>query len=419
MTSILTPNAAAAPSVSSAQLLERFRPESPFFFSSPTRTILAQEAREVVSHAAWASRGERLEDRVAALLAGAEASGNARPLVVGALPFDNASPAHLVVSRALLSEGPLGHAAVASQPPSPVSNGRPRMVPEPRDYVRGVEKALELMRTEALSKVVLSRMVEVPLSKPLDIQQLLRRLTQQNPSGYTFAVNLSALRAGAPGSERDASAPAQRTLIGSSPELLVSRLGTRVVANPLAGSAPRCADPAEDQRRAGALLASEKDRREHAIVIDAVADALRPLCRRLHVPAEPSLTHTQTMWHLSSQLTGELADLSISSLKLAMALHPTPAVCGYPAARARAAIKSIEPFDRGFFTGAVGYCDAGGDGEWAVAIRCADVTDGAVRLYSGAGIVAGSDAERELSEVSAKLRTMLNALGLDRMAEVM
>lgn len=411
------PHVVAAPISNALQVLERYSHESSFFFSSPKRTLLAQGVREAISEPSQTSRGECLADRVAAQLGSAERSGHGHSIVVGAVPFDHASPAHLVVPTAFQSAGPLSPATAATHPPSLVSRGRLQLIPEPREYMRGVEQALALMRTEALRKVVLSRALEMTLSEPVDIQRILRRLLQQNPSGYTFAVNLSAPRADAPGSPRGASAPRSRILVGASPELLVSRSGLQILANPLAGSAARSADPEEDQRRARALLASAKDRHEHAIVVDAVVAALQPFCRRLSVPAEASLTHTQTMWHLSSQITGELLDPSTSSLKLAMALHPTPAVCGYPTERARAAIKTIEPFDRGFFTGVVGWCDATGDGEWAVTIRCADIADRSLRLYAGAGIVAGSDPEHELAETSAKLGTMLNALGLERAPE--
>lgn len=118
------------------------------------------------------------------------------------------------------------------------------------------------------------------------------------------------------------------------------------------------------------------------------------------------------MWHLSTEVRGELADPSTSSVALAASLHPTPAVCGSPTDRAREAIREIEPFDRHFYTGMVGWCNDSGDGEWVVTIRCAEVGERFLRLYAGAGIVAGSKPEAELAETSAKFRTMLQALGL-------
>ncbi|WP_437820774.1 isochorismate synthase DhbC [Sorangium sp. So ce1078] len=416
MNSISMPAAVALPVANAGQLLKQYTPESAFFFASPTRTLLAQGVHDMILEPIGTDRGERLSDRITRVLAAQGRAGHGLPLVVGAVPFNSTSAAHLIVPKTIQSAGPLSPVSDALRPRPPATLQTLRRVPEPRDYVRGVELAVGLMRTEALSKVVLSRMLEMTLREPVDLRVILQRLSQQNRSGYTFAANLSD-PAGMSGSERGPSSR-PRTLIGASPELLLSRSGLRVVANPLAGSAIRSPDPDEDRRRAIALLASEKDRHEHAIVVDAVAAALRPFCRNLSVPEEPSLTQTANLWHLSTRVTGELRDLSISSMRLATALHPTPAVCGYPTERARAAIEAIEPFDRGFFTGLVGWSDASGDGEWAVVIRCADIAGRALRLYAGAGIVIGSDGERELDETSAKLRTMLNALGLDEAPEI-
>ena len=121
-----------------------------------------------------------------------------------------------------------------------------------------------------------------------------------------------------------------KTLIGASPELLVSRNGMQVISNPLAGSRPRSEDLVEDKRRAEELLSSPKDLHEHAVVVEAVAAALRPYCHTLHVPEKPSVIHSEAMWHLSTEVKGELKDPNTSSLQLAIALHPTPAVCGTP-----------------------------------------------------------------------------------------
>ncbi|NUP81508.1 MAG: isochorismate synthase, partial [Nonomuraea sp.] len=174
----------------------------------------------------------------------------------------------------------------------------------------------------------------------------------------------------------------------------------------------RSADPAEDRRRAAALAASAKDLREHRLVVADVADALAPYCAGLRVPATPELTSTEAMWHLSTRITGTLRDPDVRALTLAAALHPTPAVCGTPEPGARRVIEALEPFDRGFYAGLAGWTDAAGDGEWAVAIRCAEVAEHTLRLYAGAGIVTGSDPDAELAETSAKFRTMLRALGV-------
>jgi isochorismate synthase len=151
-------------------------------------------------------------------------------------------------------------------------------------------------------------------------------------------------------------------------------------------------------------------------VADSVRASLEPLCDQLSAPATPRLVATATMWHLQTEIVGELTDPRTSSLQLALALHPTPAVCGVPTAQARATIGELEGFDRDFYAGVVGWCDRSGDGEWVVAIRCAEVRPESLRLYSGAGIVAGSVPSAEVAETSAKFRTMLEAIGLDDVA---
>ncbi|MDG4862980.1 chorismate-binding protein, partial [Streptomyces sp. T-3] len=197
-------------------------------------------------------------------------------------------------------------------------------------------------------------------------------------------------------------------------ELLVSRLGGRLVANPLAGSTPRSADLAEDVRRAAALLESAKDLHEHAVVVDAVREALAPYCTDLEVPERPTLVRTAAMWHLSTTVTGTVAQPSTSALELAYALHPTPAVCGTPTGLAREVIAELEPFDRGLYTGMVGWGDANGDGEWVVTIRCAEAEERSLRLYAGAGVVADSSPQAETAETGAKFGTFLHAVGVDQ-----
>ncbi|WP_141330491.1 isochorismate synthase DhbC [Myxococcus sp. AB025B] len=397
-----------APQKLAAQLLESYEAGSSFFFASPRRTLLARGTFATVPHVGGQSSLERLGERVAKVLSDARQADHDIPVAVGAVPFVGRAPAQLVVPMTLQRAGPLVFDDVAMPPPVLPQRYTVRPVPEPAAYLDGVTQALKLMQSGPLRKVVLSRSLHLSANTPIDLQRLLHNLARRNPSGFTFAVDLPGASAG----------EGRRTLIGASPELLVSRNGMQVVANPLAGSAARSPDPVEDQARAARLLESPKDLHEHAVVIDAVAEAMRPFCKTLEVPARPSLVSTQTMWHLSSRIVGEIADPSISSLTLAMALHPTPAVCGFPTELAHEAIGHIEPFDRGYFTGTVGWCDANGDGQWAVTIRCAEADESSLRLFAGAGIVAGSKPESELAETEAKFRTMLQAMGLGQGAEV-
>lgn len=376
-------------------LLPAFR-DGDSLFASPGAHLHARGIR----HALRRSVSEGLIEAARQALADTGDERRFLPLI-GAVPFSPEDAACLwIPEQIVLAPG-------RSPSPSPIDGRRgiavalaPRMqpVPEPQRYRRNVVDALARIADGTLEKVVMSRSLRI--ASEVSIPALLGALRSRNPNGYTFAMDLAC--AGTRG----------RSLVGSSPELLLSKRGGRIVSNPLAGSIPRSADPLEDQHRANALLVSAKDRHEHAYVVDAVARTLRPWCSEIDVPAAPSLLATPTMWHLSTRIGGRLHDPNASALEIALALHPTPAVCGHPCAEARALIERIEGFQRGLFTGLVGWCDAQGDGEWAVSIRCAEVgRDGAI-LYAGAGIVAGSDPDAELAETTAKMATMLQAIGL-------
>lgn len=283
-------------------------------------------------------------------------------------------------------------------------------VPSPKEYANGVQKGINYIKTNRLKKIVLARSLQLTLPEPVNVNQLIHNLAVHNKQGYTFAVDLPNESA----NYNPNSFVNRKTLVGASPELLVSRSGLTLTANPLAGSRPRSKNAEEDKRRANELLSSTKDLHEHAVVVQAVANALKPYCKDLNVPEKPSLIHTETMWHLSTEITGQIDDPSISSLELALSLHPTPAVCGTPTDLAKQLINEIEPFDRNFFTGMVGWCDAEGDGEWIVTIRCAEVANNSLQLFAGAGVVGDSKPEEEVAETSAKFRTMLHAMGIDK-----
>ena len=161
-------------------------------------------------------------------------------------------------------------------------------------------------------------------------------------------------------------------------------------------------------RRADQLMASDKDRREHAFVVDAIVEALAPFCRTITTP-EPELMATPAVWHLATRITALLTDTDTTSVDLVAALHPTPAVGGSPRAAAIRVIDEVEGLDRGCYAGAVGWQDVHGDGEWVVAVRCAEVSGRGLRIFAGAGIVAGSDPDLEVAETAAKMRTVLDS----------
>ncbi|WP_432585086.1 isochorismate synthase DhbC [Streptomyces sp. HD1123-B1] len=382
----------AHPAVGAATgLLNSYTPGARFL-STPTRTLLGEGVHSEVPH------DERpLPLRVAGTLAAARAAGHPDPVVIGAVPFDQNAPAALAVPDRLDTAPPLTADPLIALPADApdLLDLDIRQVPAPEAYGASVAAAVERMWRGEFSKVVLARTLELDSPAPLDTPAMLQRLARRDPSGYTFALPV---------------AP-DRTLLGASPELLVSRHGNRVVANPLAGSVPRSDDLAEDVRRAAALLKSAKDLYEHAVVVSAVHEALARHCTDMTVPATPTLVRTAAMWHLSTTVTGNLAAPDTSALELACALHPTPAVCGTPTDTARRVIRESEPFDRGFFTGIVGWGNADGDGEWVVTIRCAEAERNSLRLYAGAGVVAASEPEAETAETAAKFRTFLSAVG--------
>ncbi|MFI5910633.1 isochorismate synthase [Dactylosporangium sp. NPDC051541] len=378
---------------SAADLIAGYRPGSSSLFASPRGTLLAEGTYFAVPPSGRRDALGDLDRRVQAVLGVAEAAGHEVRAVVGAVPFAPDAHAQLVVPMRLRRTGPAGTTEPVRIRRQGITALHP--VPPADRYAAAVDRAVHQIGAGHYTKVVLARSVRAE-APGFDPAPVVRALAAREPSGYTFGIDLGN----------------GRTLFGASPELLVSRHGRQVAAHPLAGSAARSADPAEDARRAAALLRSEKDRHEHAVVARAVADALAPFCAQLSVPPEPALVRTATMWHLGTLVTGTVADPATSALTLAAALHPTPAVCGTPTAAARAAIGELEPFDRGFYTGMVGWVDAAGDGEWAVTIRCAVADPGGLDLFAGAGIVAGSDPAAELAETSAKLGTMLAALGL-------
>ncbi|RZQ63620.1 isochorismate synthase [Amycolatopsis suaedae] len=362
-----------------------------FFLASAGHTILGSGVAQEVVDPDPARLSARLRDLLDA---------SSAPVAVGILPFDTTPagtvPSRMVLPAVLHRAGPAHPQAAAltrAALPSPLAV---RPVPEPRRHVETVAEGIRLLAEHRLHKIVLARALDLEFAEPPAPGAVLRNLVKDHPRGYTFAAGL----------------PGGATFLGATPELLLSRTGRNVSFRPHAGSAPRSDDPLRDKENGRALFASTKDRVEHAVVIESMVECLRPFCRRLSVPGEPEVVSTPTIWHLATRITGELADPEVTALDVAAALHPTPAVCGSPTDAARRLVTGLEPFDRDFYAGAVGWVDANGDGEWAVAIRCAELAGNRMRLYAGGGIVADSDPEAELAETSVKFRTLLRAMGV-------
>ncbi|MEO6794321.1 MAG: isochorismate synthase [Mycobacterium sp.] len=323
------------------------------------------------------------------------------PIVLGALPFRPGSAAALFVPREVRRDDALSSRPSPALPPVRIV----AQLPEPDDHRARVRRALDELTAPggALRKVVLARGLRLAADAPLDAGIVLRRLVAADPTGYGYLVDLSAA-----GDDYTGAA-----LVGASPELLVARDGDRVTCRPFAGSAPRSPDPAVDAVNGAALAESGKNRHEHQLVVDQLRTALEPLCTQLDVAPAPRLTSTAAVWHLSTPISGRLRDTATTALDLALALHPTAAVGGVPTAAAIDLITELED-DRGFYAGAVGWCDADGDGCWVVSIRCAQLAADrrSALAHAGGGIVAESDPDEELAETVTKFSTILSALGV-------
>ena len=324
------------------------------------------------------------------------------PIILGAFPFDVSRPAALMRPQTVRFT-----TALPEVPRRPLPRVRiDGMSPTPAVHRERIATALDALNDprSGLHKVVLARALHLAADGTLDDATIVRNLAE-DASANTYFVDLT------PAGGDDAGT----ALVGASPELLVARRGDDVTCRPFAGSAPRSADPATDRANGAALAESAKNLHEHRLVVDELREALEPLCGDLQIAAEPQLSCTSTVWHLSTPITGRLRESRTTALDLAVALHPTAAVGGVPRIAATDLIRALEG-DRGFYAGAVGWCDAAGDGKWVVSIRCAVLSADrrSAEARSGGGIVAESDPDEEVAETTTKFRTMLSALGVEQ-----
>lgn len=311
-------------------------------------------------------------------------------LVVGALPFDPARPAALFTPvSARFSPGRWRPTETPAVPAVRVI----QEIPSPAEHIARVAKLTELIGDTALRKVVAARSIVISADSDINPEAVVARLAITQPAASVFLATL----------------PGAGTLVGATPELLVARHGTTVTLTPLAGTTARRPDPVADQAASVALLNSAKNKEEHAYVIDWIRERLSPYCV-LTIPEHPRLAATPQVWHLATPIRGELRDPATTALELATVLHPTPAVGGTPTDLALQTLAAIEE-DRRFYGGAAGWCDARGDGEWVVTIRCAEIAPDrrTARAWAGGGLVAASNPQAELDETTTKLGTLLSA----------
>lgn len=260
----------------------------------------------------------------------------------------------------------------------------------PEAYRDAVAAATAAIGAGRLEKVVLARSLAGRIPADADRRAVLHRLTDAYPLTAVFAVD---------------------GLVGASPETLVRVRDGRMSARVLAGTAALAATGTPDAQAGADLAASPKNLAEHELAVRSVLDALGAHATNIQRSAEPFPLRLPNLWHLATDVSADLAD-GRSALDLVAALHPTAAVAGTPASAALDLIAELEPVDRGRYAGPVGWVDDAGDGEWAIALRCALIADdGAVTAWAGAGIVGDSEPDRELEETELKFRPIRDALG--------
>ncbi len=352
--------------------------------TGPDRFTVARDWwRDLVAHA-------EVDDEV-----GVRGSG---PVAFGSFAFRDDEPSVLVVPEVVLGRSG-GHTwlTTVGEPPRLAS-------PEPvrptrglryahgelpvTDFRAAVEAAVRRIDAGELDKVVLAHDLLAVAEDDIDVRAVLAGLAAGNPGCWTFAVD---------------------GLVGATPELLVSRTGDRVFSRVLAGTTARGGNAAADTARVDALLHSAKDLAEHRFAVESLVASLAAHVRDLVVPPEPHPLELSNVTHLATDVVATLDDGS-DVLDLLAAVHPTAAVGGTPSGVALGVLAELEPMNRGRYTGPVGWVDARGDGEWGIALRCAQLDGPTARLFAGGGIVAGSDPDDEVLEAQAKLLPMREAL---------
>ncbi|MGO1949399.1 MAG: isochorismate synthase [Mycobacteriaceae bacterium] len=372
-----------------------------FDFATPEYRMSARGVRHVISPGDWTP------DAVAGTVQRTLEDAGTGAVVVGCIPFDTTRPASLYVPEEVTwTSRDLSMEQDVDVAPEPVELPE---APEAPGFRDAVGEAVRRIGTGELTKVVLGRTAELNAPDDFDLDRVLAALAAENPRAFIYRSDLGATGDG------DAS-----SMLGASPELVLRSRHNMVTSLPLAGSVPRpAAADADggggtrwsDAELTAGLRRSPKDLAEHAHVVKQVGEVFRRHTREVVVPEQPGIVATPVILHLASRITGRFpgAGTPADVMKLLYDLHPTPAVCGWPTSVARGVIGELEDFDRGMHAGLVGWVDGSGAAEWALALRGGLVSGPRATMFAGAGIVAGSDPDKEHAETAAKFRTFSSA----------
>lgn len=268
-------------------------------------------------------------------------------------------------------------------------------IPTPDVFRKQVEQATYAIERGVLEKVVLAREVLLELNQNPDLGQLLESIDLLSPETTRFAFRRGS-----------------SVFFGATPERLVSRLGSEVRTEAVAGSVR-----ALDHDAAMHLMHNEKELHEHELVVRELVRKLEQLGARPTMPSRPSIRQLRHVFHLATSITTRLFGAP-HVLGLVRHLHPTPAVGGVPQEAAAEFTRKHEHFERGWYAAPIGWFDAAGDGEFVVALRSGLLEGHMLRLYAGAGIVRHSEPESEYRETELKLQTLLDAFGSLNVAKV-
>ena len=327
------------------------------------------------------------------------------PLLFASFAFDSSSPSVLVIPEIVLGQkngkswitwiGDKNQPGLEKISNSSIS-GEITWQDAAKDeevWRQQVTKAITAIKDGLVEKVVLARDLTATSTKEIDARTLLQRLEIEYPSTWLFLVN---------------------GLVGATPELLVRLSKSLVTSRVLAGTIRKSGNEDRDLALAASLAKSSKDLEEHEYAVKSVADGLAPFCSSTNVPESPFVLHLANVMHLATDVTGVLNSSARQAdvFTLIEQLHPSAAVCGTPTEVAKKYISQLEQMDRGRYSGPVGWIDAQGDGEIAIALRCGLLSENrkSIRIFAGCGIVADSNPEKEFAESQSKLIPMRTAL---------